>query len=149
MRWMALVGLFCLVRLAACGGSNPAASQAYQAFSKQLRAAGATVVETQERYPGDFSGEAHHLTVNDGWVDVWAYATAEDASADAAHLSPDGGTFRRDNSITIIDWAAGASFQYYQKDRLIVFLIVFYEGTDSHLRALLIHLLGSPFAGRS
>lgn len=119
MRWRALVGLFCLVTLTACGGSNPAASQAYQTFVKQLRAAGTTVGETQEHYQDNFSGEDHHLTVNDGWVEVWAYATAEDASADAAHLSPDGGTFQRDHFVSISDWAADASFQYYRKDRLI------------------------------
>jgi hypothetical protein len=147
MRRIALVGLFCLVTLAACRGSNPAASQAYQTFIKQLRAAGATVVETQEHDPDDFSGEDHHLTVNDGWVEVWAYATAEDASSDAARLSPDGGTFRRDNSITIYDWAASAYFapHYYQKDRLIVL----YVGGDSQLRTLLTHLLGAQFAGRA
>lgn len=82
-----MVGLFCLVTLTACGGPNPAASQAYQAFVKQLRAAGASVVEDQERYASDFSGEDYHLTVNAGWVEVYAYATPEEANADAAHLS--------------------------------------------------------------
>ncbi len=141
MRWRAVVGLFCLVILSACGGPNPVASQAYQAFTKQLRAAGATVVEDQQRYASDFSGEDHHLTVNAGWVEVYAYATPEAANADAAHLSPDGGTFSRDHSVSISDWVIPPHF--YKKDRLIVL----YVGRDSQLRAPLTRLLGPQFAG--
>jgi hypothetical protein len=115
MQWIALVGLYCLVTLATSSGSNPAASQAYQTFVKQLRRAAATVVETQEHYPGEFSGEAHHLTVNGSRVDVWAYVTAEDASADAAHLSPDGGTFQCDNAVSFICWAAACPFSIIRK----------------------------------
>lgn len=143
MRWIVLVGLFCLVTLAACGGPNPDAQQAYQAFVKQLRAACASVVEDQERYISDFSGEDHHLTVNAGWVEVYAYPTPAEANADAAHLSPDGGTFQRDHSVSISDWAIPPHF--YKKDRLIVL----YVGYDNQVRALLTRLLGPQFAGGS
>ncbi len=107
----------------------------------QLRVARATVVEDQERYTSDFSSEGHHLTVNAGWIEVYAYATSEEANADAAHLSPDDGTFRRDHSVSVSDWAIPPHF--YKKDRLIVL----YTGKDSQIRALLTHFLDLQFAG--
>jgi hypothetical protein len=76
----------------------------------------------------------HHLTVNAGWIEVYAYATSEEANADD-------GTFRRDHSVSVSDWAIPPHF--YKKDRLIVL----YTGKDSQIRALLTHFLDLQFAG--
>ena len=152
MRRSAAIGwlwLYCsaLSVLVGCGGPNPAApnpttQDPYQAFVKQLRAAGASVVENNEKFAPGFSGEVHRLTVNGSSVDVYVYATPEDASADAARITPDGGTFLGDNSGTIFERSAPPHF--YKKNRLIVL----YVGTDSQLLGLLTSLLGPQFAGQ-
>ena len=90
--------LLCFGALVGCGGvhpaiPNPAAQDAYQAFVKQLRLAGTVVVETDQKPLSEFSGEVHQLIVNGSQVDVFAYATSQDANADAAHLSPMGAPF--------------------------------------------------------
>ncbi len=144
---LAMALLLCLGVLVGCGGPNPAAPNhaaqgAYQAFVKQLRAAGASVVETDQKPLSEFSGEVHRLMVNGSCVDVFAWATPENASDDAAHLSPDGGTFSKDNTFSISDW--GMPPHFYKKNQLIVL----YAGTDSQLLGLLTSLLGPQFAGQ-
>jgi len=127
-----------LIGVAACTHTSGAG---YQAFVKQLRAAGATVVEVSNNGTFPLSGDGHHITVNGGWVEVYEYVTLQDANADAAHISADGSTFRYGNSVSIYDGVLPNHF--YKKD----VLIVFYTGTDSQVLKLLTNLLGPQFAG--
>jgi hypothetical protein len=109
----------------------------YQAFLKQLRATGAAVVEVDRAGPLPLAGYGFGLTVNGGWVEVYAYATLQDADNDAASISPDGSTFAH----KVYHWIA--PIHLFKRDQLIVF----YMGEDRRVIAPLASLLSPQFAG--
>jgi hypothetical protein len=70
-------------------------------------------------------------------LQLFEYASAGNAQADAHQIRPDGsGT-----ATTIVDWVAPAHF--YLKGRVMVI----YVGNDAAVRTLLQSLMGSQFAG--
>ncbi|HEY7355930.1 MAG TPA: hypothetical protein VH590_05660 [Ktedonobacterales bacterium] len=109
----------------------------YQVFLKQLRATGAAVVEVDGSGPLPLSGYGFGLTVNGGWVEVYAYATPKDADNDVASISPDGSTFAH----KVYHWSA--PIHLFRRDQLIIF----YMGEDRRVIAPLASLLGPQFAG--
>lgn len=109
----------------------------YQAFLKQLRATGAAVVEVDRSGPLPLSGYGFGLTVNGGWVEVYAYATLQDADNDAVSISPDGSTIAH----KVYHWMA--PIHLFRRDQLIVF----YMGEDRRVITPLVSLLGQQFAG--
>lgn len=113
------------------------AKAVYQAFLKQLRATGAAVVEVDRSGPPLLDGYGFGLTVNGGWVEVYAYATLQGADIDAASISPDGSTVAH----KVYHWSA--PIHLFRRDQLIVF----YMGEDRRVIAPLASLLGPQFAG--
>ena len=123
----------------------------------KLRAAGATVVEGGDLPPNTFgpepskpllSGTDRLLTVNGERVEVYEYATAVQAEADASRISPDGSTFSAGfgplgGGAAIVEWIAPPHF--YESGRLIVQ----YIGTHSDITAALTQALGRQIAGGS
>jgi hypothetical protein len=139
--------------LASCGTSANARKDApaldYAAFVERLRGAGAAVEQEGDIAASPFSLPlARSIRVNGQHVAVYEYQSASAAQADAARLSPDGGTYTtRDpsgaqQSSIIIDWESRP--RWYQAGRLIIL----YVGIDSAMATLLERQLGAPFAGQ-
>ena len=138
-----LFGFLALILLA-CGQQTPTTShggpvQDYVSLIDQLRAHSATVVPVGDVSQPFFSVTGHTITVNSEQVQVYEYATADVANAEAARISPDGGTIGNSS----VDWIAPPHFYKAGK------VIVLYLGTATPILQLLSAVLGSQFAGRS
>lgn len=124
--------------LTACGGQPAAAVEDYDSLVEALRAAGATVE------PGDpveqvfFTVTGQIIKVNGADVQVFEYETTEAMEADAAQVSPDGGSI----GTSMVTWVATPHF--YKAGRVLVL----YVGDDPAIVDLLEGVLGLQFAGR-
>ncbi len=107
-----------------------------------LRSTGADVERSGNVSQPFFSVEGHLLTVNAETVQVFAYATVDEANAEAAGISPDGSSFHREGSATIVTWIGPPHF--FRRDALLVL----YVGVSSEVVEALEEVLGSQFAGR-
>lgn len=133
-----------LLGLVGCGGSStPPTSHGgpvkdYVSLVDHLRGVDATVVPTGSVTQPFFSVPGQVITVNGEQVQVYEYVNEDDANADAARISPDGGTVGN----TMVDWIAPPHF--YKKGQLIVL----YVGTNTSVMKILEMTLGSQVAGR-
>lgn len=140
---MLLFGVLALI-LSACGQQTPTTShggpvQDYVSLIDHLRAQGATVDPVGNVSQPFFSVKGQTITVNGEQVQVYEYANADTANAEAARISPDGGTIGNSS----VDWIAPPHFFKAGK------IIVLYVGNASTVLQPLIAVLGSQFAGRS
>jgi hypothetical protein len=89
----------------------------------------------------------HAISLNGERVSVFEYASAHEAQAEAAQISPDG-TARDMRDATGAGAGVVMDFQFaprwYQAGRIIVL----YVGMDGVVAALLQRELGAPFAGQ-
>jgi hypothetical protein len=146
-----------LLALNACGStqvSHGGPVRDYVSLVDHLRAAGVTVVpETAENTPTVPTGETSSsymsvaglvISVNGARVTVYEYADEAAANAEAARISPDGGTFQPSRGVSgaSVDWIAPPHF--YKAGRILVL----YVGTDTAITTLLTHQVGPQFAGR-
>ena len=140
--FMSSLASFLLLALAAWGGAAKAQSdEDYQAFISKLRAKGATVEDLSKGGQLPLSNTAYTVKVDGERVEIYAYTSPEDATADAARISPSGGTFRYIGGGRSYSWIAPPHL--YKKERLIAF----YVGRDVGIITLLEEILGSQFAG--
>lgn len=139
MVWLSLLAGW----IAACSPQpTPAASQGgpvsdYASLVDNLRAAGATVEPAGEVAQAFFSAKGQMIKVNGADVQVFEYADAAAAEAEAAGVAPDGGSV----ATTMITWVAPPHFYRTGK------LIVLYVGDNQDVIALLQTALGAQFAG--
>ncbi len=121
---------------------NPAGNRSgeldYDGLASALRAQGARVEPGENIEQPFFSVRGRFLRVNGEDVQAFQYASAEAAVADAARVSPDGGTIGTAKPF----WAAPPHF--YRRDRLIVL----YVGENAAVQSLVERVMGPPFAGR-
>ena len=110
----------------------------YATLVDALRAAGMTVESTGEVSQPFLAVPGQQLQVNGGNVQVFEYASAEVAAADANQIAPDGSS----TATTMITWVEPPHF--YRKDQLLVL----YVGSDEAIQDLLTSLLGPQFAGQ-
>jgi len=110
----------------------------YVSLIDNLRAAGATVEPKGEVSQAFFSVKGQVMSVNGGEVQVFEYADESAAEADAALISPDGGSI----GTSMVTWVAAPHFYKIGK------LIVLYVGNDSAVMKVLESVLGPQFAGR-
>lgn len=114
----------------------------YVSLVDNLRAKGA-IVEPGEEFSDElFSVPGRNISVDGENVSVYGYADAGSTDAEAANISPDGGTITRGDMIGYVDWVAAPHF--YKTERLIVL----YVGENAGVKNLLTELLGRQFAGR-
>ncbi len=112
----------------------------YVSLVDNLRAAGATVEPAGEVINQPFfSVTGSIITVNGGDVQVFEYADAATAEAEAALVSPDGSSV----GTSMVGWVASPHFYRVEK------LIVLYVGDGEAVTAVLESVLGQQFAGRS
>jgi hypothetical protein len=143
-RFMSVFIAFFLIGVVGCGGSStPPTSHGgpvkdYVSLIDHLRAASATVVPTGSVTQPFFSVTGQSITVNGEPVQIYEYANEDDANADAARISPDGGTIGN----TMVDWIAPPHF--YKKGQIIVL----YVGSNTTVMNILKTTLGTQFAGR-
>ncbi len=127
-----------------CGGQpTPIVSHGepvtgYVSLIDSLRAAGATVEPAGEVSQPFFSVKGQVITVNGGDVQVFEYADAAVADAEAALVSPDGGSV----GTSMMSWVAAPHFFKTGK------LIVLYVGDSADVTDALEAALGPQFAGR-
>lgn len=107
-----------------------------------LRSTGADVERSGNVSQPFFSVEGRLLTVNGETVQVFAYATLDEANAEAAGISPDGSSFQSEGSATMVTWIGPPHF--FKRDALLVL----YVGVSSEVVEALEEVLGSQFAGR-
>jgi hypothetical protein len=147
MKCSRLISIFVallLLGLGGCGGSStPPTSHGgpvkdYVSLVDHLRGVGATVVPTGSVSQPFFSVPGRVITVNGEQVQIYEYANEDDANAEAARISPDGGAVGN----TMVDWIAPPHF--YQKGQIIVL----YVGTSTTVINILEMTLGTQFAGR-
>ena len=103
-----------------------------------LRAASATVEPKGEVSQAFFSVKGQVMSVNGGEVQVFEYVDESATEADAALISPDGGSI----GTSMVTWVAAPHFYKIGK------LIVLYVGNDSAVMKVLESVLGPQFAGR-
>jgi len=141
---MSIFVAFFLIGLVGCGGSStPPTSHGgpvkdYMSLVNHLRGVGATIVPTGSVTQPFFSVPGQVITVNGEQVQAYEYADEEAANADAARISPDGGTIGN----TMVEWIAPPHF--YKVGQLIVL----YVGMNTSLMKILEMTLGPQFAGR-
>ena len=135
-----IVGLFLVaglavgcIRTSAGGGSVTDLAS----LTDDLRAAGATVEPAGEVSQPFFSVEGQVITVNGEDVQVFEYADAASADAEAALVSPDGSSV----GTTMVLWIATPHF--YRAGQLIVI----YVGDSTAVTDALEAVLGPQFAG--
>ncbi|HUF37167.1 MAG TPA: hypothetical protein VMN57_01480 [Anaerolineales bacterium] len=117
--------------------SVPGAPEDFTGLVEALRTAGATV-ETGEPVEQPFLSKAGQIVRIDGAdLQVFEYGSAEALEADAATISPDGGS----TDTTMITWMATPHF--FKSGRLLVL----YVGDDAATLGLLETVLGEQFAG--
>jgi hypothetical protein len=128
--------------LSACASKSPPAGGeapfGFEALAAALRARGAQVLPGEAVEQPFFSVAGRFLAVNGEDVQVFEYADAEAARAEAATVSPDGGTIGTAKPF----WAAPPHF--YRRDRVIVL----YTGDAGRVRTPLEAVMGPQFAGR-
>lgn len=137
---------FLLLACAAGSGSDtptaPAASEssALTAASlvDSLRRAGLTLEDAGTVEQPFFSVPAHVYQVEGRDLQVYEFATAADAQAAVAQVSPTGSPI----GTSMVTWMAAPHF--FRKDRLVVN----YIGTSEKVLAALEQVLGPQFAGR-
>ncbi len=145
--WLLMIGLalmIAIVGLAGCVSEKPPVSHGgsitdYVSLIDNLRQAGATVEPAEEVAQPFFSASGRVIVVNGGDVQVFEYADAAAAEAEAALVSPSGspiGTF-------MPSWIAPPHFYKAGK------LIVLYVGDSEAVTDVLESVLGQQFAGRS
>ena len=83
-----------------------------------LRSTGADVERSGNVSQPFFSVEGRLLTVNGETVQVFAYATLDEANAEAAGISPDGSSFQSEGSATMVTWIGPPHF--FKRDALLV-----------------------------
>lgn len=110
----------------------------YISLVDNLRAAGATVDPVGEVTQPFFSAKGLVIKINDGDVQVFEYADAAAAEAEAALVSPDGSSI----GTSMVNWVAPPHF--YAVDKLIVL----YVGESQAVIKVLESVLGAQFAGR-
>ncbi len=110
----------------------------YISLFDNLRAAGATVEPAGDISQPFFSVKGNAITVNGENVQVFEYADAATAEAEAAFVSADGSSI----GTTMVSWVAAPHF--YKTGRLIVL----YVGDNEAVINVLETVLGSQFAGR-
>ncbi len=145
--WLLIIGLvlvLAIVGLAGCTSEKPPVSHGgpvtdYVSLIDNLRQAGATVEPSGEVAQPFFTVTGNIITVNGGDVQVFEYADAAAAEAEAALVSPDGFSV----GTSMISWVATPHF--YKTDRLIVL----YVGDSEAVTNVLESVLGQQFAGRS
>lgn len=112
------------------------------ALIEDLRSSGADVARSGTVFQPFFSAQGRVLNVNGESVQVFAYATAEEATAEEAYIDPDGDSFKTDEMAGIITWVAAPHF--FRKDQLLIL----YVGDSEAILEALKRLLGSQFAGK-
>lgn len=123
----------------AVGGSTPAGSITdYDSLVASLEARGAEVEYKEEIFQDFLSVDGKVITVNGIDVQVFEYADAVEAQAEAAQIPPDGSSF----ATIMVTWIDDPHF--YQQGSLIVL----YVGSDQATLDLLESVLGTQFAGR-
>ncbi len=111
----------------------------YVSLIDNLRQAGATVEPAGEMTQPFFSVNGRVIVVNGGNVQVFEYADAAAAEAEAALVSPDGSSV----GTSMVGWVAPPHFYRVEK------LIVLYVGDSEAVTDVLESVLGQQFAGRS
>ncbi|MEE9399176.1 MAG: hypothetical protein V3V23_02810 [Dehalococcoidales bacterium] len=139
-----IIIIFMLIVLGTgCAGPQPSPANGgavtdYTSLVDGLRAAGATVEPAGEISQPFFSVKGNAINVNGENVQVFEYADADQAEAEAALVSPDGSSI----GTTMASWVAAPHFYKTGK------LIVLYVGNDASVSSVLEAVLGSQFAGR-
>ncbi len=144
-----LVLMVAITTLVGCAGQQPPAPPPpvvshggpvtdYVSLIDNLRAAGATVEPAGEISQPFFSVRGRVITVNGGDVQVFEYADAATADAEAALVSPDGSSV----GTSMVSWVAPPHF--YKEGKLIVL----YVGDDTAVVSALEAVLSPQFAGR-
>lgn len=110
----------------------------YVSLIDQLRAAGATVESAGAVSQPFFSVKGQVIKVNGEDVQVFEYTDAAAAEAEAATVSPDGGSI----GTSMVTWVAAPHFYKTGK------LIVLYIGNNQTTLAALETALGPQFTGR-
>ncbi len=129
--------------VAACGAQPPAevsdggSTAGYTSLAEELRTAGATAELGDEVSQPFFSVIGKVIKVNGQDIQVFEYADAEAARAEATLVSSDGTSV----GTTMISWMAAPHF--YRLDRMIVL----YIGDEASLLTFLEGALGPQFAG--
>jgi hypothetical protein len=118
----------------------------YNELVAQLKAAGATVVPGSHVTQPFMTVEGRTLTVNGEPLQVFEYASLQDANAQASMVSPDGTKFTTVSSsgqhgASIVDWVKPSHL--YTSGRVIAI----YLGTNTTVVHLLVKILGKQFAG--
>lgn len=120
------------------GDSQPgAAVEDYASLVAALESAGAAVESGDPVLQPFFTPEGQIITVNGQAVQLFEYATAAEAAAEAELVSADGSSV----GTSIMAWIDTPHF--YQGGRLIVL----YIGSDAAALSLLESVLGPQFAG--
>ena len=131
-----------LLLLGACAGKGRTTPErgefGFDALRAALRAHGAQVRPGEEIAQPFFSVAGRFLSVDGEDVQVFEYAGAGAARAEAARISPDGATIGTSKPF----WAAPPHF--HLRDRVIVL----YTGDAAPVRAALEAVMGPQFAGR-
>ncbi len=143
MLTISLILVLAIVGLAGCSGkqSPPAthggAVEDYISLVDSLRASGATVEPAGEMTQPFFSVDGMVIVVNGADVQVFEYADAAAAEAEAALVSPDGSSV----GTSMVGWVAPPHFYRAEK------LIVLYVGDSETVTDVLESVLGQQFAG--
>ncbi len=145
--WLLAISLalvLAIVGLAGCVSEEPPVSHGgpvtdYVSLIDNLRQAGATVEPAGEVTQPFFTVTGNIITVNGGDVQVFEYADAAAAEAEAALVSPDGSSI----GTSMPFWVGPPHF--YKAGRLIVL----YVGDSEAVTDVLESVLGQQFAGRS
>lgn len=109
-----------------------------ESLTEALRAAGATVEPGEGITQDFFDVEGQLIKVNDAFVQVYEYGTAEAMGTDASQISEDGSTI----GTSMVNWIEPPHF--YRIGRMIVL----YVGEEQAVLDLLEGILGPQFAGR-
>jgi hypothetical protein len=147
-----LIGLLSVFTVAApgCGEKSPESHPAKQAehpvgratdyasLISDLRAAGVSAEPGAEAEQPFLSIEGKMIKIGDEDVQVFQYSEAAQADAQAALVSPDGGTVGTNK----IRWIGSPHF--YKKGKLLVL----YLGDDAKVLKALDTVLGRQFAGK-
>ncbi len=146
-KWLLIIGLvliLAIMGLAGCVSEEPPVSHDgpvtdYISLIDNLRQDGATVEPAGELTQPFFSVNGRVIVVNGGDVQVFEYADAAAAEAEAALVSPDGSSI----GTSMPFWVAPPHFYRAEK------LIVLYIGDSEAVTDVLESALGQQFAGRS
>jgi hypothetical protein len=119
-------------------GSAGPATGAFAQLAADLESGGAQVEASGTVAQVFFVPEGQIITVNAQDVQVFEYATEDEAASASSLISPDGGSI----GTTMVTWIASPHF--YHKGKLIVL----YVGEEATVLDALQGALGSQIAGR-